>query len=182
MKSFLIRIFAVMVVSCMVKVSGAQTTTSNDASVNIITPLTLTQLTALNFGDISVNIGSGSSAGTCIMGTDGVRTPSEGVTCLATDGGTNASYSLSGKAGTQYTIIGLPSTVTVYLDGDSGSSSTLSIGDLTTSTTNNGSGSSSTLDSNGADGIVLGGTLTLPAGSITAGTYNGTFEITVAYN
>ncbi len=181
MKSFLIRIFAVMAISCIVKVSGAQTTTSNSATVNLITPLTLTELEALDFGDISVNIESGSADGTCILGVDGVRTPSSGVTCLATDEGTNATYNLSGAANNAY-LITYPATIPVYLDGDSGSSSSLTISDLVIKTANNGTGTSYNLDSNGSDQITLGATLTLPAGSITAGTYSNTFEITVAYN
>lgn len=155
----------------------AQATKNTAAGAVIITPISITETSALHFGVMAVLAGT---PGTAVLSTQGVRTATGGVNLSAqTPAATNAAYDVTGQASTTYAIT-LPATITV----------TETVGGLETMTIDNllartasaaADGLTGTLDGGGADDFTVGGTLNVPAAQL-AGTYAGTFDVTVAYN
>jgi hypothetical protein len=85
---------------------------------------------------------------------------------------------VAGQASTTYALT-LPATITVT---KAVTLETMTIGTLLARF--NGAGAdavTSTLDGAGTDSFTVGGTLSVSAGQV-AGTYAGTFDVTVAYN
>lgn len=117
----------------------AQATTSATATATILTAISITKTTDINFGNISVQASTG---GTVILSTAGVRSTTGGVTLPATSGTiTAASFIVGGEGSYTYTIT-LPTvphtitngansmTVTAFLSNPSGTG-TLSSGSQT---------------------------------------------------
>ena len=154
----------------------AQATENTAAGAVIITPISITETAALHFGVMSVLAGT---PGTCVLSTLGVRTQTGGVNLSAqTPVATNAAYNVAGQASTTYALT-LPATITVT---KAVTLETMTIGTLLARF--NGAGAdavTSTLAVGGTDSFTVGGTFTVAAAQV-AGTYAGTFNVTVAYN
>jgi len=156
--------------------SAQSTVTGTSAGAVIITPIALSQDAALNFGVMSVLPGTG---GTCILSTTGVRSSTGGVN-LSTIGtaATNAAYTVGGLADATYSIT-LPSSITVT--ETVGAVQTMNINGLLARSASAGSNGLTGSLNSGADTFTVGGTLNVAASQL-AGTYSGTFDVTVAYN
>ncbi len=133
-----------------------------NATVNIVSPLTLTKNTDLDFGTV-VGPFTGS---TVEMSMAGVRNCGA-LTCAGTP--TAASFTVTGSDNQTVTLT-IPAAVT--LNGSV--SGTLSL-DLTTDKPGN-----QTLSSTGSATFGLGGTLTIPTGTVD-GVYSNTFDVTANY-
>ena len=143
----------------------AANTASANATVNIVSPLTLTNNTGLNFGTVV-----GPFAGEVVhVDTAGVRTCPGTLTCSGNASVSAASFSLTGTAG-QAVVLTIPNSVT--LNGSvSGSLSVDLSGDKP---------ADPTLDASGDASFSVGGRLTIPAGTVD-GVYSNTFDVTANY-
>lgn len=155
------------------EVFAQQTSTATaSATATIVTPIEISNVLDMNFGNIAV----GNTAGTVLLSPAGGRTPSGGVTLPATAGTVSAAtFNVTGEANYTYTIT-LPST-TYTLNGPS--SNTMTIGTFTSTTTSG----TATLSAGGTDGISVGATLSVGASQAT-GVYTSAaeFPVTVNYN
>jgi len=136
---------------------------TSQADANVIAPMTITETTPLNFGDVSVDA---VTPGTVILNaTTGVRTITGGAT--AVPGGANAqgAYVLGGVSGKTYSI-SIP-----------GINLTDGTNNIAAVFTNNAIG---TLPA-AIENIGVGGTISLSAGQV-PGLYQGNYTITVDYN
>ena len=171
----------IMLFSAIILMAGfsakitAQSTVNTSAGVVIITPITLTQVTPLHFGVMSVLT---ATPGTCVLTTLGARSATGGVNLSAQAPlFTNASYTVAGANSTTYALT-LPATITVT----DGASHTMTIGTLLARFNLAGADAiTSTLTAGGTDSFKVGGTLAVPMAQ-PAGTYTGTFAVTIAYN
>lgn len=154
-----------------VKAQTASASASASAKATIITPIAITHegKPDLNFG----NIVAGTATGTVTVDTEGNRTSSTGITLPnATPGDFHAAeFTVTGLANATYAIT-LPDDNTVTISGP-GEDMTV------TGFTSNPDGT----------GVLAGGTQTLSVGATLnvganqpAGTYEGSFSVTVAYN
>jgi len=174
MKKLFVSIVAIAAIAVMPGRVNAQVTENTSAGANIITPIAITETSALHFGSMSV---SASTGGTCILSSVGVRTQTGGVN-LSTIGtpSSTAAYEVNGAANATYAIT-LPGTITVTRVGGG----TMTVNDLRAKPASAPEGTTGTLSVGGSDTFRIGGTLTVPAAQI-AGAYTGTFDVTVAYN
>jgi Mat/Ecp fimbriae major subunit len=142
--------------------AAASNQASATATVNIVSPLTLTKNTDLNFGTIV-----GPFAGQIVhVDTTGARNCA-GLTCSGTVSA--ASFSLTGTAN-QAVVLTIPSSVT--LNGSvSGTLNVDMSGDLPPNPT---------LSAAGTAAFSIGGKLTIPAGTVD-GVYSNTFNVTANY-
>lgn len=149
----------------------AQETASATATATIVTPIAITKVVDMNFGNVAVQSTTG---GTVVLSPAGARTPSGGVT-LPTNNGTvaAASFTVTGVATYSYSIT-LPSTDLTITSG----SNTMIVNNFTS-------------NPSGPNGLLTAGTQTLRVGATLnvnaaqpAGTYvSGTpFDVTVNYN
>jgi len=146
--------------------TGAHAATiSGDASANVLTPLSVTQNTAMNFGDVS---GDKDSSTTVVLGTDGSATPSVGAWAGGTP--TAAQFTVAGAAGASYTLTLAGGSDTISLTSGANS---LTVTSLTHTSTG-------TLSLAGNEIFTVGGTLNLGANQA-AGNYTGTYTVEVAY-
>lgn len=142
--------------------AASSNTASANATVNIVSPLTLTKNTDLNFGTVV-----GPFAGQVVhIDTTGAENCA-GLTCSGSP--TAAAFSLTGTAG-QGVVLTIPNSVT--LNGSV--SGTLSV-DLSGDKPAN-----PTLDATGKAAFNVGGKLTIPAGTVD-GVYSNTFAVTANY-
>jgi Mat/Ecp fimbriae major subunit len=142
--------------------AATSNTASANATVNIVSPLSLVNNTGLNFGTVV-----GPFNGEVVhVDTTGARNCST-LTCSGTP--TAASFTVTGTAGQPLTLT-IPNSVT--LNGSV--SGTLSVdlsGDKPANPTLNGSGSAT---------FAVGGKLTIPSGTVD-GVYSNTFNVTANY-
>lgn len=138
-----------------------------DVSATVVTPLTVTKVTDLQFGKFSTATGGGTVV---INAADGARTQTGAVTL---QGGTTgrATFTLSGQSGLAYTAT--LDNATITLSGSGGTPPTMSAALTMNNQTGTFGGSSITLG--------VGGTLTV-AGDQAAGTYTGSLAVTVNYD
>ena len=153
----------------------AQATKNTTAGAKIVAPISITETSSLNFGTMAV---LASTAGTCVLSTQGVRSATGGVNLSAqAPVSANAAYNVGGAISTTYAIT-LPSTITVT----DGSSHNMTIDNLLARTASAGAnGLTGTLSVTGTDSFTIGGTLNVTAAQVAA-VYSGTFNVTVAYN
>ncbi len=177
MKKQLILLAAVAMIAGFSTKVMAQATENTAAAANIVTPIALTETSSLHFGTMAVLASSG---GTCILSTQGVRTPTGGVNLsVQAPGATNAAYNVSGAVNTAYAIT-LPSIITVT--EQTLGEATMRISSILARPASAGAEQlTGTLSANGTDNFTVGGTLDVTAGQPT-GQYSGTFDVTVAYN
>ncbi len=165
-----IKILAVLV--AMVGFSAASYAQSVNASATIVTPISVTGVDDLQFGNINAN-----GAGTVILSTAGLRTPSANITLPSTQGDPKAAkFTVEGQANFTFSIQ-LPTTVTLNHSSGAGTG-TMTVGTFTSDPATTG-----TLDGTGKKDVLVGATLNIGA-SQAAGTYTSAspFTITVAYN
>lgn len=140
------------------------------ATATIITPISITKTTDMNFGNIAVN----ATAGTVVLTPAGLRSVTGGCT-LPTVAGTvaAAAFTVSGLATSTYAIT-LPAAATTITSGAF---------NMTVDTWTSTPAPTGTLGAGGTQTLTVGATLHV-AGSQTAGTYvSGTpFTVTVNYN
>lgn len=149
----------------------ANAVTGNAYAV-LVSPISISETTALNFGSISNGLTAGSS--TVVVNNDGVTATTYGANLAkvgATD--TRGVFAVSGSGALAYTVT-IPASTTIT-DG----STTMNVA-FTTRTASSGVGTGGVL-SGGADTVYVGGTLTV-SNTNAAGSYSGTYSITVAYN
>ena len=90
--------------------ASAQASATATATATIITPITITKTTDMNFGNVAVQSTTG---GTVVMTPAGVRSATAGVTLPATSGTVSAaSFTVNGQSGYTYAIT-LPTSVTL---------------------------------------------------------------------
>ena len=159
---------AVLALSAAAAPAFADNTNSASAtgtgSVTIYAPLSVSQTQGLDFGTIT----SGPTSGTVsIAQSNGARTDSGGVGLVGADAGQNGAFSVSGQANGSITVT-VAGTISGF--GSSG---------ITGSTA--ATGLPTTLSNTGAATFNVGGTLNIPANT-GAGTYSGTYNVTVNYN
>ena len=151
--------------------SYAQATATASATGNIITPITISLVTSMNFGNIAV---SPTSGGTVVLSASaGTRTSTGGVTLPATAGTvTAANFTVSGASGYTYAIT-LPSSATIT----DGSSHTMSLGTFTSYPSGTG------VLTGGSQTLKVGATLTVTAAQAPNAYTNSTaVPVTVNYN
>lgn len=144
----------------------AQTATAN-ASATIVTPITITKDVDLNFGAI---VPSG-SAGTVIVGNDNSISKTGGVTLISQLGTHSAAaFTVNGAANASFYVT-LPNNVTLT---KTSSTETMTVSNFYHNATG-------TLDGTGEEAFNVGATLAVAALQ-PEGLYEGTFDVTVAYN
>jgi len=158
-----IMIFTLLVAFTGDAFSQNSATATANASAVIVTPLQISNTAAMLFGQVA----AGTAAGTVVLETTGNRSVTGG-TKLGTGTGQAASFNVTGESGYTYNIT-LPSSVNLTFG-----SNTMAVGSFTSNPSGSGTltGGSSTLK--------VGATLSVGA-SQAAGTYTGTFDVTVAY-
>lgn len=144
----------------------AATATSN-ADATIIQAISISNTAGLDFGSV---VADSASAGTVTMSAAGTRSCTT-VTCVAQDAGQASGFDVSGEASYTYTIT-LPASTSLS-DGAGNS--------MTVDTFTDSKSGAGTLDGTGADSFTVGADLSVGMGQV-AGTYNGTFDVTVEYN
>jgi hypothetical protein len=138
-----------------------------DATVNIVSPLTLTNNSGLNFGTV-VGPFNGEQIHVAASGT---RDPCPAtVTCSASASVSAATFTVTGTPDGGVVALTIPDSVT--LNGSV--SGSLDV-DLTGDKPANPS-----LDSAGSASFAIGGVLTIPAGTVD-GVYTNTFDVTADY-
>jgi hypothetical protein len=165
MKKLLISAGALAALALSTPAFAANTASAN-ATVNIVSPLSLTNDTELNFGTVV-----GPFAGEAIhVAASGTRDPCPAtVTCSGDASVSAASFTLTGTPN-QAVVLTIPNTVT--LNGSvSGTLSVSLAGDKPTNPT---------LDSSGNATFAIGGVLTIPSGTVD-GVYSNTFNVTADY-
>lgn len=172
MKKSLKIIALVAIASGCATISFAQSSAIAGVSANVITPIAITKVADMNFGNIAV---SASTGGSVTLGITGTRTTSgSGVTLPATAGTVAAAaFTVSGEARYTYAIT-LPSSCTL----SDGSGHTMSVSSFASSPSSAG-----TLSSSGVESLKVSATMSVAAAQA-PGTYtnvNGV-PVTVNYN
>lgn len=143
----------------------AASTTGNAQAV-IVTPIAISESQSMNFG----SVGPDTAASTVVLDTAGAVSSATADLVPGT-GAAAGVFAVTGEANFTYAI-SLPASATLTSGANS-----MTVDTWTTAT---GSGSA-TLDGTGNDTINVGATLNVGA-SQAAGTYTGTYTITVDYN
>ena len=168
-----ITLFAILAFAAFSSSAYAQTVVSGaaTATATIITPIAITKVVDMNFGEISIN----GENGTVELTTAGVRTATGGASLPASSSivATSAMFTVTGKADYGYSI-SMPGTITLK---HTDNSTVMVVTDI-----NNSVGTSGTLAA-GTQDIFVGGTLNL-VGAQLAGVYTNTadLKVTVNYN
>jgi len=154
----------------MVALLGANSYAASDtanATATVMTPISIAKDNDLDFGAFSASTG-----GTVSIAEDGSRSATGAVVLSASDTGNNAQFTVSGQASATYAIT-LPGDGTVTItDG----SNTMDVDTFTSNPSGTG-----TLSGGGSQTLNVGATLTVGSGQA-AGSYTGTFDVTVEYN
>lgn len=161
---------AVAVIAAYSNQAAAQATATSSADAVIATPITLTNTAGLNFGTIL----AGTAASTVQMtaAASPTRTVTGGDASLIASTISAATFTVDGNAGQTYAIT-LPADGSVTITSGA---NTMSINGFTHS-----EGATPTLSGTPPDTIHVGATLSVGANQA-AGTYTGSFDVTVAYN
>ena len=149
--------------------ANAQATATADAAATIITPISITKNTNLNFGNVAV---SASTAGTAVISTAGAVTGFLGVT-IPTAGGspTAATFTIDGEGTNGFSISFDNSSILLTKSGGG----TMTVDNFVSSL-----GASSSLVS-GTKPLAVGATLNVGAGQA-AGLYENTGDLSVTVN
>lgn len=130
--------------------------------------ISISNLQALTFGKFAAG-----SGGTVTVSPGGARSATGGVILLSSGSGSAASFRVSGDPGLTYDIV-LPPDGRVQLANGTGQ--TMPVNSFTSNPAGAGQ-----LDLSGAQTVTVGATLTVGAGQV-AGSYSGSFDVTVDYN
>jgi len=166
---FRARAFGIAAFGALVLHSGVSHAASanSNASATVVTPIAISNSTGLVFGKFAASTG-----GTVVMSTAGVRTKTGAVVLLSGTAGNAAAFSVTGDANATYAIT-LPSTATVT---HTDTVTTMSAGTFTSNPSATG-----TLSAGGSQTVNVGATLTVGSAQ-TAGSYSGTYAVSVEYN
>ena len=145
-----------------VKAQNAVSATAQ-AAATIIAPMTITKNIDLNFG----NIASGSAAGSVVLSTSNVRTATNVILPNVPGTVSAAEFTVAGLANANYKI-NLPASTTI-----TNGTTTMTINNFTESASN-------VLTAAGTETFKVGATLNLAANQA-AGSYTGSFAVTVDY-
>lgn len=153
----------------------AQDTESSNASATIVTPISITWVQDMEFGNIAVT----STAGTVVLHPDGSRTPTGGVTLPNVTGNpVQAVFTINGTPNYTYAIT-LPNTLTITnTTAGPGLGATMLVNAFTSDPSGTGQ-----LDMGGAETLNVGATVNVNA-TQAAGHYESAtpFDVTVNYN
>jgi hypothetical protein len=181
MKKLIIVLVVIVVMAGFITRSSAQVTINPTAGAELVQVLTITNSTPLYFGRICITAGT---AGTVIMGTNGVRTPGTGTTVIINTGitpRTVAQFDLTGSTDVVYTI-SIPSPIVVTTTSGTGVKS-MNIDALKVKVGNasevDAAGATGTFVS-GASSFLMSGTLNIVA-TQAIGIYAGTYPVTVDF-
>ncbi len=144
--------------------ASAATSATANASAEVLTTLTLTANSSLNFGQIAANTG-----GSVTVNAD--STASSSGTLISTGTRAPAGFTVTGTPNASV-VLTLPTSATLTR---SGGTDTMSISGL-----NAHPAGAFQLGSTGSSNFSIGGTLTVASGQV-AGVYNGTFSVSVEY-
>ena len=158
---------AVVATLSTLSVSAIAATATGQASATVLTPITISPVTPLNFGTLAGN----ASGGTVNLTAAGLRTTS-GTVVVTPAAFSVASFKVDGTGGQTFAVSYPPATPSL----------TVTNGTVTMAFTVVGQ-TSGTLSAGAAGTLTfpVGGTLTVGA-SQAAGTYTGTYPMTVEYN
>lgn len=143
------------------------------ASIELVSAITVTENTAMNFGKIMI----GSSLGTISIGTDGAITGTGGYVGISADSATptQAIMDITGSANESVSLALENASITLTGSGIA-SGETLTLGTFVLNPTG-----TTTLSATGTAAINIGGTVDFAA-SQKAGPYSGTNTLIVNYN
>jgi hypothetical protein len=144
--------------------ASAATSATANASAEVLTTLTLTANSSLNFGQIAANTG-----GSVTVNAD--STASSSGTLISTGTRAPAGFTVTGTPNANV-VLTLPTSATLTR---SGGTETMSISGF-----NANPAGAFQLGSTGSSNFSIGGTLTVASGQV-AGVYNGTFSVSVEY-
>ncbi|KPJ93401.1 MAG: hypothetical protein AMJ55_08050 [Gammaproteobacteria bacterium SG8_15] len=147
-------------------VSGFAASAVSTINVSVTHSLSITNVSALEFGSISVS----STAGTVVIGTDGMRFSTGGVTINPSGNYTPAKFYIEGKPNANFSIK-LPNTVELR----DGYGNTITVDHF------NASVESGTLDARGVLEFKVGGQINLDPNQST-GEYSGTMVVELNYS
>jgi spore coat protein U-like protein len=153
--------------------SANAATTNATATATVVTPIAITKVTDLAFG----NLYASSSSGTIKVDTDNSRSVTGGVTA-GTGSGTAARFNITGQASATYAIT-YSSGVTL-----TGPGTAMALTQISDTSAAGGAASlaaTGTLSGGGTQSLYIGGTLAVGADQV-AGAYTGTISATVDYN
>lgn len=152
---------------------NAQATASADAEATIVTPISITKTTDMNFGNVAVQASTG---GTVVLAPAGTRTRTSGVTLPNVTGTVAAAAFTVNGNGTYTYAITLPSSLTLTHSGGAGTG-TMTVNTFTS--TPSGTGALT----GGTQTLTVGATLNVAAGQA-PGVYSSLtpFDVTVNYN
>lgn len=157
---------------CLVAVLGLPMMAAQSASITansgatIISPMTLTKTADLVFGTVAPT----ASAGTVVMSAAGARTGSN-VVLSSLAAGNAASFTVAGNPNTTFSVT-LPGSAATL----TGPGANMSVGTFTSTPSATG-----TLNGSGSATLNVGATLSVGASQV-AGSYTGSFTVTVNYN
>ncbi len=137
------------------------------ASATVLAPLTITENTAMSFGNVS---GDSAAATTVVLTTAGATSSADGAYVEAGTG-QEGIFDVTGAANAAYSIT-LPADGAVNLAGPGAN--------MPVNGFNHDRGASPALSAAGADTISVGATLTIGAGQL-AGAYSANYTVTVDY-
>jgi hypothetical protein len=161
-------ITAVVAVSTTANAQASQAATSG---ATVVTPISIINNNALNFGNITV---SSTLAGTVLMTPAGVRTAADGAALPATPGTVAAAkFTVNGQGAYTYAIT-LP-TSAITLTGGTEAKPTMTLGSFTSTPSLNGALTGGTQE------LTVGGTLAIGAAQA-ADTYTNTTDLVVTVN
>ena len=163
------KLFAITIVALLYAVNTfGQVSVSANATATIITPISITNSTDLRFGNVAANP---TLTGTVVITPAGLRSAGGGATLPVITGTFGvATFTVTGEGTSTYAIT-LPGTVT--LTGTPGGTMTVD----NFASTPSGTGTLAA----GTQNVTVGGTLNVGAAQA-AGSYTGTFSVTVNYN
>jgi len=160
---------------------SSATVTNGTATANVIRPITLAAARDLAFG----NVVPGATGGTLVIaGTAaGLQTPGGGVTQPASQKGTvtSAQFNVTGEALFTYTLTIPTAPVTISDSATTPNTMTVSTFTSDVATTAGAGQLSGSIGAAGTQTVSVGGTLNVGANQA-AGSYTGSFSVTVAYN
>ena len=160
-------VLALIACAAALPAQAQQASASTTATATVISPLMLSAVSPLNFGTVV----TGGATGSVTVAPSGTRTSSGGVTLGSSAGVTPAQFSITGQAGSSYSV-SLPSSITL---ADT-ASNTMTVDSFTHDLEG-----SPLLGPLGTGLMNVGATLRVGA-TQASGVYTGTFSVTVNYN
>lgn len=143
-------------------------TGTGTANARIITAISITPGTALNFGDVVPS----AAAGTVTVDSAGVRTSAGGASLGNATGVAAGAFTVGGQANATYAIT-LPANGVVTVTSGANS---MAVNNFTSNPAATGN-----LGAGGSQALAVGATLSVGINQA-AGSYTGTYQVTVAYN